>query len=368
MTNKKRRTWLPMVVAAVGLLAVSCGDSGSDAAAGGTAGSAPKKTASSEAIVDISGDIKGSGASFPDAFYQEAIAGLADVAPDLTVTYEAVGSSSGREAFAQKLNDFAGTDSLVKDGENLAVGSYVYIPSTAASIAVVFNLPSIDELDLDGPTLAKIFDRKVTRWNDPAIAATNDGIALPDLEITVARRSDGSGTTKNFTKFLESAAPRDWTLGSDDTVEWAPDTEGGQQNPGVAQIVESTPGAIGYVDFGNASELGLSMAAIGNADGKFVAPSIDATVAALNGAELADDLTYDPLNGPGADAYPITAPTYILVRSTYEDAAKGKAVVAFVTWLITDGADTYAKDLGYAPTPESFRTKALEKLSTVKFG
>ncbi len=369
MIYKKRRIWLPMVVAAIGLVAVSCGDSGSDAAvADGSGGGDPVKTASSGAIADISGDLKGSGASFPDAFYQEAVGGLAEVAPELTVTYEAVGSSSGREAFAQKLNDFAGTDSLVKDDENLAAGSYFYIPSTAASIAVVFNLPTVDDLKLDGPTLAKIFDRKITHWNDAAIAATNEGRDLPDLEITVARRSDGSGTTKNFTKFLESAAPGDWTLGSDDTIEWAPDTEGGQQNPGVAQIVSSTEGAIGYIDFGNASELGLSMASVGNAEGNFVAPSIDSTVAALEGVELADDLTYDPLNGPGADAYPITAPTYILVRSAYDDAATGEAVVAFVTWLITDGADTYATDLGYAPIPESFRTPALEKLATVQVG
>lgn len=368
MIHKKRRFWLPMMVAAVGLLAVSCGDSGNDAAADGTGGSVPVKSASSEAIAGIAGDIKGSGASFPDAFYQEAVAGLADVAPNLTVTYEAVGSSSGREAFAQQLNDFAGTDSLVKDEENLAADSFFYIPSTAASIAVVFNLASVEEMNLDGPTLAKIFDRKITRWDDPAIAATNDGIDLPDLEITVARRSDGSGTTKNFTEFLESAAPGDWTLGSDDTVEWAPDIEGGQQNPGVAQIVSGTEGAIGYIDFGNASELGLSMAAVVNAEGNFVAPSIDATVAALEGAELADDLTYDPLNGPGADAYPITAPTYILVRSSYDDAATGQAVVAFVTWLITDGADTYATDLGYAPIPKAFRAPALEKLTEVEVG
>lgn len=368
MIHKKRRSWLPITLAVVGLLAVSCGDSGSDATSDGNGGGEPVQTASSDAIADISGDIKGSGASFPDAFYQDAIGGLSDTAPDLTVTYEAVGSSSGREAFAQQLNDFAGTDSLVKDDENIPADSFFYIPSTAASIAVVFNLASVDELNLDGSTLAKIFDRKITSWNDPAIAATNDGVELPDTDITVARRSDGSGTTKNFTKFLESAAPGDWPLGSDDTVEWAPDTQGGQQNPGVAQIVESTDGAIGYIDFGNASELGLSMAAVENAEGAFVAPSIEATVAALEGAELADDLTYDPLNGPGADAYPITAPTYILVRSSYDDAAVGDAVVAFVTWLITDGADTYATELGFAPTPAAFRTLALEQLAMVDIG
>ncbi|MCB0977308.1 MAG: phosphate ABC transporter substrate-binding protein PstS, partial [Acidimicrobiales bacterium] len=270
--------------------------------------------------------------------------------------------------FAQDLNDFAGSDSLVKDDEGIDADSFSYIPTTAASIAVVYNLPGVDELMLDGPTVAKIFERKITSWDDEAIVALNEGVELPSTDITVARRADGSGTTKNFTKYLESAAPDDWTLGADDTVEWPADTQGGQQNPGVAQIVTDTEGGIGYVDFGNAKELGLSMASIKNKDGNFVAPSIEGTQAALEGAELAADLTYSPLNGPGENAYPITAPTYILVHNTYEDEKVGRAVVEFVKWLITDGADSYAADLGYAPLPESFRTKAIAALDAVKVG
>jgi phosphate transport system substrate-binding protein len=356
------------------LLAVSaifvtgCGDSGSDSADSDNGTGTTVLSDSSTAIAELAGDIKGSGASFPDAFYQEAVAGLADVAPDLTVTYEAIGSSSGREQFAQDLNDFAGTDSLVGDDEGIEEGTFAYIPTTAASIAIIYNLPGVEELQLDGPTLAKIFERKITTWDDEAIAALNEGVELPSTEITVARRADGSGTTKNFTKYLESAAPDDWTLGSDDTVEWPADTQGGQQNPGVAQIVTDTEGGIGYLDFGNAKELGLSMASIQNSEGNFIAPSIEGTQAALEGAELADDLTYDPLNGPGADSYPITAPTYILVHTSYEDAAKGEAVVGFVKWLITDGADSYAADLGYAPLPESFREKAIAALDAVEIG
>ncbi|MBX3313195.1 MAG: phosphate ABC transporter substrate-binding protein PstS [Actinobacteria bacterium] len=355
------------------LLAVSaifvtgCGDSGSDSS-GSDSTATTVQSETSSAIADLTGSIKGSGASFPDAFYQEAIAGLADVAPDLTVTYEAIGSSSGREQFAQDLNDFAGSDSLVKDDEGIDPDSFSYIPTTAASIAVVYNLPGVDELQLDGPTVAKIFERKITSWDDPAITALNEGVDLPSTEITVARRADGSGTTKNFTKYLESAAPDDWTLGSDDTVEWPADTQGGQQNPGVAQIVTDTEGGIGYLDYGNAKELGVSMASIQNSEGNFIAPSIEGTQAALESAELADDLTYDPLNGPGADSYPITAPTYILVHTSYSDATKGEAVVGFVKWLITDGADSYAADLGYAPLPESFREKAIAALDAVQVG
>lgn len=352
---------------AAALLITACGDSSSgngDDGSSKTTGT----SATSASIADVTGSIKGSGASFPDAFYQEAVAGLADIAPDLTVTYDAIGSSSGREAFAQDLNDFAGTDSLVGDDEGIEEGTFSYIPTTAASIAIVYNLPGVENLKLDGPTLAKIFERKIKTWDDAAIAALNEDVELPSTDITVARRSDGSGTTKNFTKYLESAAPDDWTLGADDTVEWPADTQGGQQNPGVAQIVTDTEGGIGYLDFGNAKELGLAMAAIENSEGNFVAPSIEGTQAALEGAELEEDLTYSPLNGPGEKAYPITAPTFILVHKTYEDPAVGRAVVEFVKWLITDGADTYAADLGYAPLPDSFRTKAIAALDAVKVG
>ena len=374
MNKKGRLAWLFSLLAVFSLILAACGDSdgddeGSDGGTGNTGSpSAEPAGEQTDAIASISGDIKGSGASFPDAFYQEAIGGLGDVAPGLTVTYEAVGSSSGREAFAQNLNDFAGTDSLVKDGEGIEADDFFYIPTTAASVAVVYNLPSVDELNLDGDTIAKIFQRDITTWNDPAIAATNEGVDLPDTSITVARRSDGSGTTKNFTTYLETAAPDTWTLGSDDTVEWPADTEGGQQNPGVAGIVTGTEGAIGYIDFGNAVELDLQMANVANQEGNFVAPSVEATQAALDSADLADDLSYNPLYGPGADAYPITAPTYIMVRTAYSDAAIGEAVVEFVRWLITDGADTYAAEVGYAPIPESFRTKAFEKLDAVEIG
>lgn len=355
-----------ILLAGATLITSACGDSGAnDPGSGGSTATVPE-TATTHAVANATGTLTGSGASFPDAFYQEAVDALGDIAPELTVVYDAIGSSSGREQFGAGLTDFAGTDSLVKDEEKLE--NYLYIPTTAASIAVVFNLPGIDDLRLDGPVLADIFERRVTRWDDEAITALNEELDLPDTEITVARRSDGSGTTKNFTSFLDSAAEGTWTLGSDDTVEWPTDTEGGQQNPGVAQIVTDTEGGIGYLDYGNAAELGLDMASIRNQEGEFVAPSINSTRAALSGAEPGDDLTYDPLNGPGAGAYPITAPTYLLVRDSYADEDLRDAVVFFVSWLVTDGADTYAAELGYAPLPDSFRTRVLEALDTIEVG
>ena len=349
-------------LAVTGLLASGCGDSGTAEQID------PPVGPNTDAITTVSADIKGSGASFPDAFYQEAVEGLGTVAPELRVTYEAVGSAAGREGFSQGLSDFAGTDSLLGPDEHLREGTFFYIPATAASVAVAFNVAGVDELHLDPVTLAEIFQRDITRWDDPAIAALNPDADLPAIPITVARRSDGAGTTKNFTTYLDRAAPGVWRLGAGDTVEWPPGTEGGQQNPGVAQIVVDAPGGIGYVDYGNAVELELQMAAIRNRSGEFVAPSIEATAAALEGSELADDLTFDPLDGPGAGAYPITAPTYLLVRRTYDDRRTGEGVVAFVHWLVTDGADNYAADLGYAPIPGRFRDAAEDRLDQVEVG
>lgn len=355
----------PIRVAVVGALALttaSCGDSGTLERV------ADPQGPQTEVVAEVDGAIKGSGASFPDAFYQEAVAGLGQVAPDFAVTYESVGSSAGREAFSNGLADFAGTDSLVRADDDLDPDEFHYIPATAASVAVIYNVAGVDDLALDGPTIARIFQRDITTWDHPDIAATNPGTDLPDLAVTVARRADGAGTTKNFTGYLDAAAPDVWRLGTGDTVEWPAETQGGAQNPGVAQIVSEAPGGIGYLDYGNAVELGLDSAAVRNRAGDFVAPSVEATTAALAGAELAEDLTYDPLDGPGVGAYPITAPTYLLVRTAYDDPRTARAVVEFVKWLITDGADTYAAGLGYAPIPEPFRRAASDRLDTITNG
>jgi phosphate transport system substrate-binding protein len=255
----------------------------------------------------------------------------------------------------------------VKDGDGPLPDSYYYIPTVAASITVSYNLSDVPDLKLSGPTLAKIFSRKITSWNAAEIAADNTGVTLPNKPIVVVHRSDGSGTTNNFTKFLVAAGGADWTLGSGDTVAWPADTQGGDKNPGVANGIKGADGAIGYVDFADATAAGLTFAAIKNKDGNYVVPSLDAATAALAGAELKDDLTYNPLFGPGAQAYPITAPTYLLVRPSYDDAEEGAAVKGFITWLLTDGREV-AGPLGYAVLPEQIQQAALDKLESVTVG
>jgi phosphate transport system substrate-binding protein len=330
---------------------------------GGGSSASPEASAGGQ-YAGLSGTLKASGASFPDAYYQEVITSFQDVAPDVTVNYNATGSGTGKKEFGQGLTDFAGSDSLVKDSDGVAAGSFLYVPTVAAPITVSYNLSGVTALKLSPDTLAKIFQRDIKTWNDAAIAADNTGMTLPNKPITVVHRSDGSGTTSNFTKYLDSASEA-WKLGAGDTVAWPADTQAGAKNTGVAQLVKQTDGAIGYVDLSDAQASQLVFAEVKNKDGRFVAPTLEGTTAGLNGAQVADDLSYNPLNATGPDAYPITAPTFILVRTSYGDANKAKLVKAFLTYLLTDG-QAKAKDVSFAPLPDSLRQKALAQLDKVQ--
>ena len=348
------RSRLVLVGVALAMVLAGCGGGNDDN--GGTAGGG---TASG------SGELKASGASFPDAYYQEVISAYKEKAPDVTVTYNAVGSGTGKKEFGQGLTDFAGTDSTVKDDDGVPAGSFLYVPTVAGPITVSYNLSGVDKLQLSPDTLADIFQAKITKWNDPAIAKDNPGANLPDTSITVAHRSDGSGTTNNFTKYLAAAAPSTWKLGSGDTVAWPSGTQGAEKNTGVAQIIKQSDGAIGYVDYSDALETKLTLAAIKNKDGQYVAPSIEGATAAVAGAEVKDDLTYNPLNASGAETYPITAPTYLLLKTSYSDANKATLVKDYVTYLLNDG-QAIAKDVNFAALPSELQQKALAQLDKVQ--
>ncbi|KXK62224.1 phosphate ABC transporter substrate-binding protein [Micromonospora rosaria] len=346
-------------VALAALALTGCGTSDSDSDTPGSGNNAGGEYAS------LSGELKASGASFPDAYYQEVITAFKEVAPNVTVNYNATGSGTGKKQFGEGLTDFAGTDSLVKDTDGVAAGSYLYVPTVAAPITVSYNLQGVDKLQLSADTLAKIFQAEIKTWNDPAIAADNPGVTLPATPITVAHRSDGSGTTNNFTKYLAAAAPNTWKLGSGDTVNWPSNTQGGEKNTGVAQIVKQADGGIGYVDLSDAKASELKFAAIKNKDGQFVEPSIEGTTSGLEGAEVAEDLSYNPLDAAGASAYPITAPTFLLVKTSYDDPAKAELVKGFVKYLLNDGQDL-AKEIDFAPLPASLKEKALAQVDKIQ--
>jgi phosphate transport system substrate-binding protein len=327
-------------------------------------GGTPAPSASGDDLKSLAGSLKFTGATFPGAFYNKALDEFAKVAPDLDVTYQGVGSGQGKKDFGAGLNDFAASDSLVKAGDGPAPDSWYYVPTVAAPITVSYNLSGVTGLKLSGPTLAKIMSTAVKNWNDPAIAADNAGLTLPNKPIVVAHRSDGSGTTNNFTKFLVAAGGPDWPLGTGDTVAWPATTQGGQGNGGVAQLIKQTDGAIGYVDFADAKGASLVFASIKNKDGQFVAPSVDGAKAAVAGATVNDDVTYNPTYTSGATSYPITAPTYLLVHRTYNDPKIRSNVKAFVKWLLTDGSK-FAGDVNFASLPADLQTKALAQVDKI---
>lgn len=323
------------------------------------------QSAAANDYASLSGDLKASGASFPEAYYQDVISAFKEKATKVTINYNATGSGTGKKQFAQGLVDFAGSDSLVKETEGLAAGSFLYVPTVAAPITVSYNLQGVDKLQLSPDTLAKIFQAEIKTWNDPAVAADNPGATLPSTPITVAHRSDGSGTTSNFTKYLAAAAPTAWKLGSGDTVNWPTTTQGGEKNTGVAQIVTQTNGAVGYVDLSDAKASKLKFAAIKNKDGQFVPASLEGTTAGLEGAQVKEDLSYNPLNAAGATAYPITAPTFMLVKTKYDDPAKAAAIKGFLKFLLTDG-QALAPEVDFAPLPAALKDKALAQVEKIQ--
>lgn len=341
-----------VLVAVVGLAALlaACGSSSGGSSSGNT--------------------VNGGGSSFQQAFDEAVISAYHSKNPNVTIVYNASSSGTGKSSLQTKDVDFAGSDSLPKPDELSAYqgGKLLYFPTVAAPITVSYNLPSVKTLRLSGETVAKIFSLKLKKWNDSAIAKDNPGVDLPSTSITVARRADGSGTTSNFTRFLSDVDPTDWTLGHGDKVDWTSlpgTTQGGTKNAGVAQIVKGKEGAVGYVDLADATGSKLQTAAIENKAGKFVAPTVEGAAAAIAGATISPDLSYDPINASGAAAYPITSPTWILVYQKQSSKDTGTALKDFLSFVYSDG-EGLAKSAGYAALPASVVQKATNQLSKLQ--
>ncbi len=343
----------------MGMAAVAC-------AGGGTDGIDQPALRAGGKEAQLTATLNGSGATFPKPFYEEVIAAYNEKQPGVTVNYAGGGSGQGRQNLQDGVVDFAGSDGLVKpeDVPKYKGGEFLYVPTVAAPITVSYNLPAVREIVLDADTIARIFQREIRQWDDPAIQGLNPGVNLPGTGITVARRSDGSGTTENFSKYLEAASPGTWKLKSGATVEWPPDTQAGNGNQGVAQIVKGTAGAIGYVDLSDAMASALLVASVKNKEGRVVKPTLEATSAALEGITVADDLSYNPLNAGGERSYPISAPTWILVYTNQPDKAKGAALKSFLSFMLTEGQDI-ASEIDYAKLPESLRQRAVSQIAKI---
>jgi phosphate transport system substrate-binding protein len=355
--NLRRSRLLIVAVGVAALLAACSSSSKSDnngsTTPGGGGGS------------DVSATVNGAGSSFQNTFNEAAIQGFQGENSKITVNYNPTGSGAGKSSLQTKTVDFAGTDSLPKPDELASYqgGALLNFPTVAAPITVSYNLPDVKTLQLSGETLAKIFSLKVKTWDDASIKADNPGVTLPSTAITVVHRSDSSGTTTNFTKFLTDVDSTDWTLGSSDTIDWPSSTQGGEKNSGVAQLVKQTEGAIGYVDLADATGAELQTASIKNAAGKFVAPTVDGAAAAVANATIKADLSYDPINAAGADSYPITSPTWIIAYVKQSKNNVGTALKEFLQYIYSPSGQALAKPALYAPLPSSVVSQAVAQLA-----
>ena len=312
-------------------------------------------------------DITGAGATFPYAVYTKwAEAYKAKTGNE--VNYQGIGSSGGVKQIKAKTVDFGGSDAPLKE-ELLDEMGLVQVPTVMGAVTIVMNLPGIPsgKLKLDGATAASIFAGTITKWNDPAIAKLNPGLALPNLAITVSHRSDGSGTTYVFSNYLAKQSPaflRD--VGAGNTVNWPANSVGGKGNPGVAANVQKIKGAIGYVDIADAMKNNMTFVALKNKAGNYIVPTQDAVAHAASGANFkVRGMAPDLLDQAHKDAWPITSATYMLAYEKGSDPAKSKGVVDFFTWSLNNG-QKMAEELGFVPLPASVVKMVEAEMKTIK--
>lgn len=311
--------------------------------------------------------INGAGATFPYPIYSKWFDLYHRAHPELQFNYQSIGSGGGIRQLTAQTVDFGASDSpMTEEQLQAAPGKVVHIPTVLGAVAVVYNLPSLQSpLNLSGAVLADIFLGKIKKWNDPRIAALNAGVALPDSDIMVAHRSDGSGTSFIFTDYLAKVSP-EWLkqVGRGTALNW-PAGIGGKGNEGVTGVVKQTAGAIGYVEKAYAVQNKLPMASVQNKAGEFVAPTTESVTAAAAGASIPDDFRISITDAQGQGAYPISGFTYLLVVDPAKDPVKGKAMIDFLKWAMQMG-QSFAAPLHYAPLPPELVARVQNRISQLK--
>jgi phosphate transport system substrate-binding protein len=311
--------------------------------------------------------LQGAGATFPAPLYQRWIAEYTKTNPDMQINYQGVGSGAGIKQFTQNLVSFGASDAAMTDKEIAAVKQgVVLIPATAGSIVLAYNLPGIESLKLSREAYVGIFLGTITKWNDAAIAKTNEGAKLPNVAITVCERSDGSGTNFVFTKHLSAISPefKD-KVGEGTSVTW-PTGVAGKGNDGVTALIKQNKGAIGYVEFGYAKNNKLSFAALQNKVGEFATATTASGAATLATTQFPPNvLRAWPSDPDGKDCYPIATFTWLLIYRKYDNVQLAEAVKKFVNWGLVDG-QKFSEELGYIPLPKEVVDKDLEALKTVQ--
>jgi len=314
--------------------------------------------------------LNGAGATFPNIIYQNWILTYNQAHSDVKLNYQSIGSGGGIRQFSDGTIDFGGSDAPMSDSAIAAIqGNVLHIPTVLGAIVVTYNVPGVtQQLQFTPEAIAGIFLGTITKWNDARLSSVNPGVSLPATDIVVVHRSDGSGTSYGFTDYLSKVSP-EWAqkVGKGTSVNW-PVGLGGKGNEGVAATVNQTPGGIGYVELGYATPNKLAYGQVRNAAGRFITPSLESVTAALAGAMKTmaptTDFRVSITNPGGPDAYPIATMTWLLVRKSYTDAAKAKALVQYIWWAETDG-QAKAPDLGYAPLPQQLRPWIEARLKSI---
>jgi phosphate transport system substrate-binding protein len=313
--------------------------------------------------------INGAGASFPFPIYTKWFSEYGKLHSDVQINYQSIGSGGGIRQLTAQTVFFGATDGPMNE-EQLkgAPGAILHFPTVLGGVVPIYNVEGVTApLKFSGKVLADIILGKITKWNDPAIAALNAGVKLPATDITVAHRSDGSGTTYIFVDYLSKVSPEfKEKVGVNTSVNW-PVGVGGKGNEGVAGLVKQTPGTIGYVELIYAIQNKIPYGSVQNADGEFLQASLESVTAAASGAtkSMPADFRVSITNAPGKGAYPISSFTWLLFYENPTDKAKAKVMVDFLKWALTDG-QKYCAELGYAPLPKEVVALEMEALKKIK--
>ena len=313
-------------------------------------------------------NINGAGATFPFPIYSKWFSEFHNQRKDVQINYQSQGSGAGIRQLQSGTVDFGASDGPMTDDQLSKTPFKVFhIPTVLGAAVPTYNVPGVTgELKFTPDVLADIFLGKITKWNDARLAKANSDVKLPDADIVVVHRTEGSGTTYIWTDYLTKVSP-DWAkqVNKGTAVNW-PVGIGGQGNEGVASTIKQTPGAIGYVELIYAISTNQPYGSVQNSAGSFVKASLPSvTAAAASVKQMPDDFRVSITNAPGKDAYPISSFTWLLVPAEWSDATKGKAFVDFLNWMVDKG-QVMTKDLSYAPLPKAVAVKVKARIKEIK--
>jgi phosphate transport system substrate-binding protein len=323
------------------------------------------------AAVASAQQINAAGATFPMPIYQKWFEQYQKLHSDVKINYGGGGSGAGISQLTNGTVDFGASDMPMKDAQIAALKvKPLHFPTVMGAVVIIYNIPGVSsDLKFSPASVTGIFMGTIKKWNDPKLAADNPGVKLPGDEIIPIHRSDGSGTTFVFTDYLSKVSP-EWKskVGADTKVSWPVEGLNGSGNPGVAGLVKQTPDSVGYVELIYAIQSKLNYGLIKNASGAWVKASLEGVTEAAAGAAktMPDDFRVSITNAPGKAAYPIATFTWLLIPAHFSDAAKGKALVGFLQWMLTDGQKDCA-ELSYAPLPKAIIAKEEKQISLIKF-